>query len=547
MLTLDNAAFNVRVCTTRCPRSTAVRSVSMISQLTGGPSPAIEELVVGDVLRRAARIGPADTVLTALQPHSSRRTWTAAQLLRDAEAVAAGLLRNHGPGTAIATLLSNGAEAVLLQLGAALAGLVLVPVNPRSRPAELAHALRLSGATRLYASAGLGREGAGTAEVIELKAGPDSLPSADPVELPDVTPDSLAQIQFTSGTSGRPKGVRIRHKGMALTGHAFAHRIGLPEGGVWVNPMPLFHTAGNVLGVMGALWQRAEHVVLPFEPAAVLQAVQTCRATLLSAAPTLLDLLMTHPDFGACDLAGLRVVFTGGSTVTPARVEAVEAAFGAPLATTFGMTETCGSALLTAPLTDSAEVRRTSVGRPLPGTEVRVVDAGGGVLPAGEPGELLVRGARLTDGYHDDPEATARAIDADGWLHTGDLAVVDARECVRIVGRLKDMIKSGGENVAPDEVEEVIAGHREVARAAVVGAPDDRWGELVVAFVVPAPGAIPDPVRLEAHCRARLSNFKVPRRWHIVDDLPFTASSKVQRAELRRRAADGAASPSDTA
>ncbi|WP_202124352.1 class I adenylate-forming enzyme family protein [Actinomadura physcomitrii] len=509
----------------------------MISQLTGGPSAAVKELVVGDVLRRAARLGPTDAVLSVVEPAGSARTWTAAQLLRDAEAVAAGLLRDHTPGTAIATLLPNGAEAILLQLGAALAGLVLVPVNPRSRPAELEHALRLSGSVRLYAGAGLGREGTGKVEVVELDGGLDALPSAAAVELPDVAPGSLAQIQFTSGTSGRPKGVRIRHEGMALTGHAFAHRIGLPEGGVWVNPMPLFHTAGNVLGVMGALWQRAEHVVLPFEPAAVLRAVRDRRATLLSAAPTLLDLLMAHPGFRSADLASLRVVFTGGSTVTPARVEAIEARFGAPLAITFGMTETCGSALLTAPLTDPAEVRRTSVGRPLPGTEVRVVGAGGAVLPVGEPGELLVRGRRLTDGYHDDPEATARAIDADGWLHTGDLAVVDERRCVRIAGRLKDMIKTGGENVAPDEVEEVIAGHPEVARAAVVGVPDERWGELVVAFVVPAPGASPDTGRLDAHCRTRLSNFKVPRRWHLVDELPLTASSKVQRAELRNRAA----------
>jgi fatty-acyl-CoA synthase len=268
-----------------------------------------------------------------------------------------------------------------------------------------------------------------------------------------------------------------------------------------------------------------------------LRAAQTRRATLLSAAPTLLDLLMTHPDLDTTDLTGLRVVFTGGSMLTPARVDTIEARFGAPLATTFGMTETCGSALLTAPLADSPDVRRTSAGRPLPGTEVRVVDLEGEVLRVGETGELLLRGARLADGYHDDPPATARAIGTDGWLHTGDLAEVDEQGGVRIAGRLKDMIKTGGENVTPDEVEDVIAEHPTITRAAVVGVPDQRWGELVTAFVVPAPGTTVDPERLAAHCRTRLSTFKVPRRWNVVDELPLTASSKVQRAELRRRAA----------
>jgi fatty-acyl-CoA synthase len=231
------------------------------------------------------------------------------------------------------------------------------------------------------------------------------------------------------------------------------------------------------------------------------------------------------------------VVFTGGSTLTPTVVDEVERRFGAALAVTFGMTETCGSALLTAPLSDPVEVRRRTVGRPLAGTGVRVVGPDGEVVARGTPGELLLRGERLTRGYHDDPAATAAAIDPDGWLHTGDLAAMDPDGRLRIVGRLKDMIKTGGENVTPEEVEDVVAAHPAVARAAVVGAPDERWGELVVGFVVPAPGATVDPDELTAHCRERLSPFKVPRRWHLLDELPLTASSKVQRAELRKIAA----------
>jgi fatty-acyl-CoA synthase len=231
-------------------------------------------------------------------------------------------------------------------------------------------------------------------------------------------------------------------------------------------------------------------------------------------------------------------VFTGGSTLTPRVVDEIERRFGAPLAVTFGMTETCGSALLTAPLTDDAEVRRHTVGRPLAGTAVRVVGPDGAVVGRGEPGELQLRGDRLTRGYHDDPAATAAAIDPDGWLRTGDQAVLDDAGRLRIVGRLKDMIKTGGENVAPEEVEDVLADHPAVARAAVVGAPDPRWGEVVVGFVVPAPGAAVDLAELTGFCRARLTPFKVPRRWVLLDELPLTASSKVQRAELRRRAAE---------
>ncbi|TDC93900.1 acyl-CoA synthetase [Actinomadura sp. 7K507] len=496
-------------------------------------------------------MGPDDVVLTSPGPAGPGRagrdpaSWTAAGLLADATAVAASLLRRHPPGTRIATYLHNGPEAVLLQFGVALAGMVLVPVNPKARPDELAHALGLSEAACLYVGAEdadpAGRAASrlpGLGEVVRLDGDWRALRWGGPAPvLPAVDPDSPAQIQFTSGTSGRPKGVRIHHRGMVDTSHAFARRIGLPPGGAWVDPMPLFHTAGNVLGAMGALWQRAEHVVLRFEPAAVLAAVAARRATLLSAAPTLLHLLMGHPDFAATAMRDLRVVFTGGMTLTPAMVDTIEARFGAPLSVTFGMTETCGCALQTAPLADDAQARRTTVGTPIEGTDVRVVDAGGEVAPVGRAGELLLRGARLTRGYHGDPEATARAIDPGGWLHTGDLAVMDARGRLRIAGRLKDMIKTGGENVAPEEVEEVVTGHPGVARAAVVGVPDARWGELVAAFVVPEPGTDFDADAVAAYCRERLSPFKVPRSWTVVGELPLTASAKVKRAELRRRAA----------
>ncbi|RBY90243.1 acyl-CoA synthetase [Blastococcus sp. TBT05-19] len=519
------------------------------SELLAAPDPAPVEGVLGDVLHRAAREGADDLLLTT---PATGESWTAARLLADARGVAAALVRDLAPGSRVATCLGNGPAAVLLQLGTALAGMTLVPVNPRSRPAELEHALRLSGAVRVYAAVDAG--GNPVADLAE-EARPrlpglrdvrrcgddwrDAVELAEPTALPVVDPESLAQIQFTSGTTGRAKGVRITHAGMVTTGSAFAERLGPDAGRVWVNPMPLFHTAGNVLGVVGALWARAEHVALPFAPGPVLAATADRRATLLSAAPTLLDLLAADPALPGTDLSALRVLFTGGMTVTPAFVDRVEQVFGARLSITFGMTETCGAVLQTSPA-DPDRIRRETVGAPLAGTDVRIAGPDGAPVPPGTPGELWIRGARITRGYLDDPAATAEAIDADGWLHSGDLAEMDGDGACRVVGRLKDMIKTGGENVSPVEVEERLAAHPDVAQAAVVGIPDERWGELVVAFVVPAGAVDPDPADLAGFCRDGLSPFKVPRVWHVVDELPMTASAKVQRAELRRRAASDA-------
>lgn len=519
------------------------------SELLAAPAPGPVEGVLGDVLHRAAQEGPGDLLLST---PATGETWTATQLLADARAVAAGLLRRCAPGSRIATCLGNGPEAVLLQLGVALAGMTLVPINPRSRPAELEHALGLSGAVCLYAAedvggnpvADLAAEAAGRLPGLQeiRRCGAewrDAIELAPPSDLPVVDPQSLAQVQFTSGTTGRAKGVQITHAGMVATGRAFADRLGPSAGRVWLNPMPLFHTAGNVLGVVGALWARAEHVVLPFAPVPVLRALADRRVTLLSAAPTLLDLLAASPHLPGTDLSTLRVLFTGGMTVTPAFVDRVESVFGARLSITFGMTETCGAVLQTAP-TDPDRIRRETVGAPLAGTDVRIAGPDGAAVPPGVAGELWVRGARITRGYLDDPAATAETIDAEGWLHSGDLAEMDDDGACRVVGRLKDMIKTGGENVSPVEVEEFLVGHPDVDRAAVVGLTDERWGELVVAFVVPAPGRAPDPGELTEFCRHGLSPFKVPRLWRIVDDLPMTASAKVQRAELRRiaRSAD---------
>ena len=268
------------------------------------------------------------------------------------------------------------------------------------------------------------------------------------------------------------------------------------------------------------------------------------RATLLSAAPTLLDLLAVHPDLPGTDLSALQVLFTGGMTVTPAFVDRVESVFGARLSITFGMTETCGAVLQTAP-TDPDRIRRETVGAPLAGTDVRIAGPDGAAVPPGDAGELWVRGERITRGYLDDPAATAETIDADGWLHTGDLAEMDDDGACRVVGRLKDMIKTGGENVSPVEVEELLVQHPDVDRAAVVGVPDDRWGELVVAFVVPAAGPRsrprgPDRLLPGPACRRSRCPAAVARRRRPADDGVGQGATGGAAPDGRRGPASGA-------
>lgn len=500
--------------------------------MTGTAPSTVERLLV-----RAAAEAPGERALTVPDEGGA---WTFAELLRDARAVAFGLLAAHQPGDRVATMLPNGASAVLLQLGTALAGMTLVPLNVRTTPAELEHALGLSGASVLYTAGDPVPAAAPPGVAVRVLGSWRDMAKDTACALPSVTARSLAQIQLTSGTTGRPKGVRIRHGASVETARSFALRLGLPPGSVWVNPMPLFHTAGNVLGTLGALAVLAEQVVLQFEPAAVLHATASRRASLLAAAPTLLDLVRAHPGFSGTDLDALQVIYTGGSTMSPEFVSAVEGSFGARVSIAFGMTETCGAALQTAPFDDPDEVRWGTVGVPLPGTDARVVDQAGAPVSPGTPGELRLRGPGVTDGYHDDPVATAAAFDEDGWLRTGDLASVDAEGRYRIVGRLKEMIKTGGENVSPAEVEAVLEADPDVSRAAVLGLPDDRWGEIVGAFVVPSSGreGSVNTDAIEAHCRAQLSRFKVPRRWFVVAELPLTGSGKIRRAELRRLAVE---------
>ena len=313
-------------------------------------------------------------------------------------------------------------------------------------------------------------------------------------------------------------------------------RFDFAPGEAYVNPFPLFHTAGCGLGALGCVSHQLAHVpVLAFESGLMLDLIETERAAALAGVPTVLIALTEDPGFETRDLSSVRAALSGGAVVAPDLVKRIEDRLGVRFSIIYGQTES-SPVITQGRLDDSFEDRATTIGRPLPQTEVRIVDpVTGETVPCGVVGELCTRGYLVMHGYYEMPDATADAIDGDGWLHTGDLASMDDRGYCRIEGRLKDMIIRGGENIFPREIEQRLFTHPAVGDVAVVGIPDEKWGEQVCAFVRAAPGATPEKDELDAYVRAELAAYKAPRIWVFVDEFPMTPSGKVQKFVLRDR------------
>ncbi|TMK64669.1 MAG: AMP-dependent synthetase [Actinobacteria bacterium] len=520
-------------------------------------SVALQNRTVGDLLREAATDSPNAVGLVAGIPGVDRR-WTFAEMLADAERVALALLARFSPGDRVAVWAPNLPEWVLLEFGAALAGVVLVTVNPAYQRHELAYVLGQSGATGIV----LVNEWRGNPmrtlldavrgdlpelrEVVRFEEWDEFLDSGVPAALPAVSPDDPAQIQYTSGTTGFPKGAFLRHGSLTDNAALFAEEVELVAGDVYVDPMPLFHTAGCVLGVLGSLHARAAHVpVVAFDPAFVLELIERERGTALLGVPTMQIALLEHPDRAKRDLSSLRSSVSGGSLVPAELVRRIEETFGARFCIVYGTTE-CSPLVTMTRFADTPEDKAETIGRPLSQTEVKIVDpVTGDIVAPGVVGELCARGYMVMHGYYENPAATADAIDSDGWYHTGDLASMDERGYCSIEGRLKDMIIRGGENIYPREIEAVLFEHPGVADVAVVGIPDDKWGEQVAAFVRPAGDDAPTTADLSAHVRARLAGYKAPRTWIFVDAFPLTGSGKVKKFELREQYLKGELTPSE--
>src|SRR6516225_4711133 len=526
---------------------TAMTTMTM-SYWPADVSEPVLETTVGSILRAAAAQAPDSTAMVAGVPDpAARRRWTYAQFLAEAEQAARALTTRFAPGERVAVWAPNLPEWVILEYGAALAGVVLVTVNPAFRPAELAFVLNQSGAAGIFLVPEFRSPMAqfldevrpdvpALREVVYFTDWADFLATApDQAVLPEVTPDDIAQIQYTSGTTGFPKGAELHHRGLTNNARFYAERIGVQPGEVYVNPMPLFHTAGCGMGVLGAAQRLAAHVpVLAFDPALVLELLESERGAVFGGAPTMMIAMLGHPDFERRDLSSLRVAVSGGTPVPAELVRRVESLLGVRFSIVFGSTE-CSPLLTMVRLDASAEDRAETLGTPLPQTEIQIADvATGAPVPVGQSGELCARGYLVMRGYHDAPEATAAAIDPDGWYHTGDLASLDDRGYLRIEGRIKDMIIRGGENIYPREIEDALFAHPAVAEAVVIGVPDETWGEVVAAYVRPVPGQpAPAPEELRAWCRERLAPYKTPLHWVFTDAFPMTPSGKIQKYKLR--------------
>jgi fatty-acyl-CoA synthase len=512
-------------------------------------SEPVLETTAGGLLREAAERAADQTALVEGVPDKlARRRWTYSSLLEDSEKAARALLGRFQPGERVAVWANNIPEWLLLEYACALANLTLVTINPAFRAREVAYVMGQSRAKGLF----LVKEFRGNPmaasldsvrselpdlrEVVFFEDWPDFVESGSPSErLPEVTPDDIAQIQYTSGTTGFPKGAMLQHRGITNNSRLYLARRGDVARGASINPMPLFHTAGSCMAATGFLQFADTHVLVPFfEPGLVLELLETERAVGLGAVPTMLIAMMEHPDFRGRDLSNLRSVVSGGSLVPAELVRRIERELGVDFTIVFGMTEASPVVTQTWP-SDTPEDKAETIGQPLPQAEVKIVDAvGGEVVPCGEVGELCVRGYQVMKGYFDKPEETAAAI-VDGWLHTGDLGSMDERGYCRIEGRLKDMIIRGGENIYPREIEQLLFGHPAVADVAVVGLPDEKWGEQVAAFVRPAGGHKADQEELFEFCRRNLSAQKTPKVWVFVDEFPLTASGKIQKYVLKER------------
>jgi len=520
-----------------------------LSYACGPSTPALLELSIGALLRRAAAAAPERLALVAgTADPGLRRAWTYAELLRDAEACAHALLAHHRPGERVAVWAHNIPEWVLLEFGAALAGVVLVTVNPALRAGEVEYILTQSKSSGLFvvpsfrgqalreAALSLQPRCPALRHVIGFDEWDAFIASgaARSVPLPDVQPCDAAMIQYTSGTTGFPKGALLHHRGLVNNAALVLDRMALPEAPVWIGTMPLFHTGGCGLATLGVVSKQGTQVLVEaYDPALVLALTHEYRAHVMVGVPTMLIANLEHPDFARTDFSRLAGICCGGSTVPPDLVRRLEDRTGAPFTIVYGQTECSPVATMTFP-DDSIGDKAHTIGRALAHVEMKIADPlDGRPLPRGVLGELCTRGFHVMQGYFEMPEASAAAIDAEGWLHTGDLGRMDARGFCTIEGRLKDMIIRGGENIYPREIEDLLFRHPAVAEVAVLGLPDAKWGEEVAAFIRPAGGHRVDRDELFAYVREHLAPHKTPRHWFELQAFPLTGSGKIQKFRLR--------------
>ena len=518
-------------------------------------------------MRTVAARGDSEAVVDG----DTRVTYTQ---LRDRvlESTRAMMASGVGPGDRVAVWAANGLEWIVAALGAHCAGAALTPVNTRWKGAEATHLLTASKAKVLLTSIGfldtdtvamLDTEGAPLPDLERIVLLPGSLPAGErsthpPTQswddfvaagaavaedaaiarLESVRPDDPSDVLFTSGTTGRPKGVVMTHAQTVRQFNDWCDYAGLEPGDRYLIVNPFFHMFGYKAGWLASFLRGATvFPVAVFDVDRVCEIIEREHITVFPGAPTIYRTMLDHPGLADHDISSLRVAVTGAADIPVTLIEEMRERLPfSRILTGYGLTE-AGTATISQP-GDDAETIATTAGRATRDLELVVADRDGTPVATGETGELLVRGYSVMQGYLDDPDATAEAIDADGFLHTGDLATMDERGYLTIVGRLKDMIIVGGFNVYPAEVENALLRHDDIAQVAVVGIPDDRMGEVAMAWVVPRAGHRPDADEIVAWSREHMANYKVPRRVAFIDALPVNAAGKVVKDDLRAQVRD---------
>jgi fatty-acyl-CoA synthase len=518
------------------------------------------ETIGANFERTVARLGGNE----ALVDCPSRRRWTYRQLDADVNLVARALLaRGIEKGDRVGIWSTNSAEWVIIQYATAKIGAILVNVNPAYRAHELTYVINQSGVALLVTAGPTERSDfpaivgsvrgqcANLEEVVVI--GSDSwdalvrdgeaVAESELIErAATLAFDDPINIQYTSGTTGFPKGATLSHHNILNNGYFVGELLGYGERDRVCLPVPFYHCFGMVMGNLGAT-SHGSCLVIPapsFEPGATLAAVATERCTSLYGVPTMFIAELNHPSLLELDLSSLRTGVMAGS---PCPIEVMKRVISemsmSEVAICYGMTETSPVSTQTR-VDDDVDRRTATVGRVMPHLEVKVVDpATSRALPRGEPGELCTRGYSVMLGYWENNKATEEAIDASRWMHTGDLAVMRDDGYLNIVGRIKDMIIRGGENVYPREVEEFLYSHPDIVDVQVVGVPDERYGEELCAWVRLRDGGEPITTEtLRDFCAGRLAHYKIPRYVHITDEFPMTVTGKVRKVEMRERSVE---------
>jgi fatty-acyl-CoA synthase len=520
-------------------------------------APLLGETIGANFERAVGRLGGHE----ALVDFPTGRRWTYRQLDDEVNLVARALLgRGIKTGDRVGIWSTNCAEWVVVQYATAKIGAILVNVNPAYRAHELAYVINQSGVSLLVTAAatersdfpgivGSVRENCGGLEEVVV-IGTDSWESlvgaGETVAASELAERSAAlafddpiNIQYTSGTTGFPKGATLSHHNILNNGYFVGELLSYDQHDRVCLPVPFYHCFGMVMGNLGATTHGA-CIVIPapsFEPGATLEAVATERCTSLYGVPTMFIAELNHPNLGSLDLSSLRTGIMAGS---PCPIEVMKRVISemsmTEVAICYGMTETSPVSTQTR-VDDDLDRRTATVGRVMPHLEVKVVDPiSGRPTPRGEAGELCTRGYSVMLGYWADPVATSAAIDSARWMHTGDLAIMRDDGYVNIVGRIKDMVVRGGENIYPRELEEFLYGHPDIVDVQIVGVPDERYGEELCAWIRPREGAEPITAEsLREFCAGRVAHYKIPRYVHLTEEFPMTVTGKVRKVEMRER------------